>query len=153
MTQIISVITQEYALLVSDRLLTYGEGSRAGETYDDDTCKLVSLCNTCGIGYSGLAMLGGEPTHEWVAKTLAAAACRDPNSASQVLVEATAKVVQSVRSDLRRQVFLISGWEYFGEPALLRPHFCVVSNFLDESGNILAVPQQSFAQRKSSFGT
>jgi len=70
-TQILSVITQEYALLVSDRLLTVGDGPKAGAVFTDDECKLVSLCNICGIGYSGLARLGGSPTHEWIAKTLA----------------------------------------------------------------------------------
>ena len=147
MTQIISVITQDYALLVSDRLLTYGEGPRAGETYDDNTCKLVSLCNMCGIGYSGLAMLGGIPTHEWIAKTLAARGCRDANSASQALIEATPRVLRSVRLNLRRQIFLIAGWAHFGDPPSLRPHFCIVSNFIDESGQLLATPHDAFVRR------
>ena len=56
MTQIISVITKDYVLLASDRRLTIGEGPRQGQLVDDDTCKLISLCNTCGIGYSGLAL-------------------------------------------------------------------------------------------------
>lgn len=147
MTQIITVITQDYALLASDRLLTYGEGPRVGEAFDDDTCKLVSLCNVCGIGYSGLAVLGGTPTHEWIATTLAAANCRDAATASKVLMEATPSALPTVRAALRHQIFLLSGWAYFGDPPTLRSHFCVVTNSFDEAGQVLATPRQEFHHR------
>ena len=52
MTLAISVITKDYALLAPDGRLTWGAGPRRGEVADDDTCELVSLCNTFGIGYS-----------------------------------------------------------------------------------------------------
>jgi len=71
MTQIIAAITQDYVLLVVDRKLTFLEGHKRGQCKDDDTCKLVSLCNMSGIGYTGLAEIDGIPTHEWIATTLA----------------------------------------------------------------------------------
>jgi hypothetical protein len=85
MTQIIAAITKEYALLASDRRLTRISGPQVGQILDDDTCKLVSLCNTCGIGYTGLSTIDGEPTHEWIAKVLAGANCGGPEAASRVL--------------------------------------------------------------------
>lgn len=54
---------------------------------DDDTCKLVSLCNMSGIGYTGLAQIDGIPTHEWIAKTLASEQCSEPATACRLLAE------------------------------------------------------------------
>lgn len=148
MTQIISVITQEYALLASDRLLTFADGPRAGEVCEDDSCKLVNLCNTNGIGYSGLAKLGGRPTHEWIAVTLARSNCYDAANASQTLVDATPRAIPSnVRRELQSQTFLLSGWAHFGEPPVLRPHFCVVTNAVDDHGRPLAQPKSWFDRR------
>jgi hypothetical protein len=147
MTQIVSVITQEYALLVSDRLLTFMEGPMIGQMAADDECKLVSLCNTCGIGYSGLAQLGGSPTHEWIAKTLAAANCRDASQASQVLSQMAPGAIPNLGPKLRRQTFLLAGWAHFDQPPGLRSHFCVVTNALDQNGQLLAAARPEFDRR------
>jgi hypothetical protein len=144
MTQIVSVITKDYALLASDRRLTVGEGPRLGELVDDDACKLVSLYNTCGIGYSGLARIEGKATHEWIATTLASANCRGPAKASQVLAERAGRVLASVPVSIRRQIFLIAGWELFTKPPGLRSFFSVITNALDESGQALAQPRALF---------
>jgi len=69
MTQILSVMTTDYVLLASDRRVTYGEGPKIGEVADEDTCKLVNLCSTTGIAYSGVGIIRGVPTHQWIAKT------------------------------------------------------------------------------------
>lgn len=147
MTQIIAVITKEYALLASDRRLTIATGPRRGQVVDDDACKLVSLCNTCGIGYSGLAHIEGAPTHEWIAKTLASVNCRDPDTASRTLAEHAAPALSGVPPSIRRQIFLICGWAWFGEQPQLRSHFCVVTNMLDQSGRPLAEAREAFDRR------
>lgn len=144
MTQIISAVTKEYALLVSDRRLTFGQGPKIGQLFDDDTCKLVSLCNTCGIGYSGLAHIEGSPTHEWIAKTLAAANCRDPGLASRILAESAGRALHKLPSDIRCQTFLITGWANFEDLPGVRSHFCTITNCLDESYRPLATPLNSF---------
>jgi len=143
-TQILSVLTHEYALLVSDRLLTYPAGPKAGEVFADDECKLVSLCNLCGIGYSGVARLDGIPTHKWIAKTLAAANCLNAAQASQTLVQMAPRALSRIRSDLRRQVFLLAGWAHFKTLPGLRPHLSVVTNALDQNGQLLATPRGDF---------
>jgi hypothetical protein len=116
----------------------------AGEVFADDECKLVSLCNTCGIGYSGLAQLGGSPTHEWIAKTLAAANCHDAARATQVLVQMAPNAIPRIRADLRGQIFLLAGWAHFQGLHGLRSHFCTVTNALDQNGQLLATPREDF---------
>lgn len=147
MTQIISVITREYVLLVSDRLLTYGPGPRAGEVFKDEECKLVSLCHTCGIGYTGLARLGGRPTHEWIAITLARANCHTAGEASELLITSAPAALPNVDVKLRRQTFVIAGWAHFGDVPTLRSHICVVSNCLGENREQLTHPQPAFRRR------
>lgn len=144
MTQIISVITKDYVLLASDRRLTIGAGPRKGELFDDDTCKLVSLCNTCGIAYSGLAHISGIPTHEWIAKKLAAADCHDASSASSVITNEANIAFANVKPSIRRHIFLMAGWAYFDNPPVLRSHFCAITNILDGSGKFVSKPQEKF---------
>src|SRR5713101_7037041 len=111
MTQIIAAITQEYVLLASDRRLSYGDGPRKGEVYDDDTCKLVSLCGTTGIAYSGVGQMKGRvPTHEWIAKTLADVGCYDARCAEQTLVTQAVSGLSTTPAELKRHTFLLAGW-------------------------------------------
>ena len=146
MTQIITTITREYVLLASDRRLTFLNGPKQGQLADDDTCKLVSLCNTCGIGYTGLAQMEGTPTHEWIAKTLAAEQCSDPANASRILSERAKAALSSVPRHLPRQEFVIAGWAHFTNLTGLRSHVCVITNMRDVTGRILFTePAESFA--------
>ena len=144
MTQILGVITRDYALLASDRRLTIAEGPRRGEPYDDDTCKLVSLCGVCGIAYSGLAHIEANPTHEWIGKTLASENCCHPERASRVLVERAGRAFAKVRPEIRSHTFLISGWAEFTDFVGVRSHFCAISNCLDEAGRALATARDTF---------
>jgi hypothetical protein len=144
MTQILSLITKDYALLASDRRLTIGEGPRLGELVDDDRCKLVSLCNTCGIGYSGLAHIQGVPTHEWIAIALAEANCTGPAKADKVLAEGAGRALSKLRASIRHHTFLISGWELFDSPPGLRSFFSIITNALDDAGRVLVEPRSSF---------
>lgn len=144
MTQIITTITREYVLLVADRRLTFISGPMQGQLADDDTCKLVSLCNTCGIGYTGLAKVEGIPTHEWIAKTLASEDCSDPANASRILCERAKVALSSVPLILRRQTFVIAGWAYFENMTGLRSHVCAITNMMDPSGRTLSTRDETF---------
>lgn len=145
MTQVIATITREYALLVADRRLTFLEGPMKDQLADDDTCKLVSLCNICGIGYTGLAQIEGSPTHEWIAKALASEQCSDPANASRILSERARIALSSVPLILRRQTFVIAGWAYFENLTGLRSHVCVITNMMDPSGRMLSKAEETFA--------
>jgi hypothetical protein len=145
MTQIIATITREYALLVADRRLTYLNGAMQGQLADDDTCKLVSLCNICGIGYTGLSQIEGSPTNEWIAKTLASEQCSDPAHASRILSEHAKVALSSVPLTLRRQTFVIAGWAYFENLTGLRSHVCAITNMMDASGRMLSKAEETFS--------
>jgi hypothetical protein len=145
MTQVIATITREYALLVADRRLTFISGPKQGQLMDDDTCKLVSLCNTCGIGYTGLAQLEGIPTHEWIAKALASGGCSDPASASQILSKRAVGALSGLPLALRRQTFVIAGWAYFNNLAGLRPFLCAIKNMMDASWQMTSKPYETFS--------
>jgi hypothetical protein len=144
MTQVISVITGEYALLASDRRLTIGEGSQRGEVYDEDTCKLVNVCNTFGIGYTGLAKIKDLPMHEWIAKTLASENCRDASRASQILKGNATLIFSDPRLSKIPQEFLMAGWALFHELPGLHPFMRLVTNIRDESGGLLSRSGDSF---------
>jgi hypothetical protein len=146
MTQVIGVITKAYALLASDRRLTKIEGSRS-TIGDDDTCKLVNVCNTFGIGYTGLADFEDSPTHEWIAKTLASENCSNSQAASQILKDRVPQRLSARNLSAKvRQEFLMAGWgEFEGFPGGLHPFMRLVSNVQDDSGQPLAQPADSFA--------
>jgi hypothetical protein len=108
MTQLIGVVTSEHALLVSDRRLTYGPGPRCGQLYNDDTCKLVNVANSCGIAYTGLAHIGAQPTHEWIADVIAAENCNHGSVAVQILSRRAAEVFRGIDAAIARQIFLMA---------------------------------------------
>ncbi|GIK43808.1 MAG: hypothetical protein BroJett011_76410 [Chloroflexota bacterium] len=147
MTQIITVITHEYILLASDRRVTFISGMNAGSIKDDDRCKLVNLCNTCVIGYTGLAEVEGTMTHEWLLHKLAAANCQDPYSAARIISEDATRAFSNSPLAIRRHLFILAGWAYFEDLDGLRPHFCVISNSLDEYGKWLSQAKESFDYR------
>jgi hypothetical protein len=145
MTQVIAAVTQDYALLVADRRLTFLGGQMQGQVMDDDACKLVSLCNVTGIGYTGLAQLDGIPTHEWIAKTLASETCSDPGGASRILTEHARVALSKVSKNFRRHTFILVGWAYFTGLTGIRPHICAVTNMMDAYGQVLSTANDSFA--------
>ncbi len=144
MTQVIGAITQDYVLLAADRRLVYIQGPQRGQLKDDDTCKLVSICNVSGIGYTGLAEIEGVPTHQWIAKTLAAENCSDAGTASRLLAERTQLALANVDRTIRRHTFLIAGWALFQNLTGLRPHLCAISNMIDGTGQIVSTANDVF---------
>lgn len=146
MTQVIAAVTQDYVLLVADRKLTFLVGPQRGETKDDDTCKLVSLCNTSAIGYTGLAELEKLPTHQWIATVLASEHCSESGPASRILVERARKALLGVSPGLRRQTFILVGWSRFLDLAGVRPYIGVVTNMMDSLGRPLTEPGDGFVQ-------
>lgn len=144
MTQILGLITQEYVILASDRLLTWQGGPNHGKVFRDEECKLVCVAHLAGIGYTGLARLQGRPAHEWIGVTLAKANCLRPKDAVDALVAHAPSAVQQVARHLRNLTFLVAGWDFFGDPPSIRPFFAVVSNSIDDKGQHLVVPSDVF---------
>ena len=144
MTQILGLLTPDYVMLASDRLLTWQGGPNDGRVFRDEECKLVCVNNLAGIGYTGLARLGGRPAHEWIGVTLATANCRRPRDAVEALAAHAPTAVRQVARHLRGLTFLTAGWDWFDDPPVLRPHFALVSNTFDGTGQRLSTPVDSF---------
>jgi len=108
---------------------------------------LVNLCNVCAIAYTGLARIEGSPTHEWIAKTLAAANCADTGTASEVLASHATEAFAKIRPSLRKQSFLLTGWASFDGMSGLRPHLGIITNFIDEQGRHIAQAKAKFDRR------
>jgi hypothetical protein len=89
--------------------------------------------------------LHGQPAHEWIGVTLAKAGSRRPKDAVDALLAHAPAAVQGVAHHLRGLTFFIAGWDWFGNPPTLRPHFAIISNTTDNQGKPLAVPSDVFA--------
>lgn len=137
MTQVLGLLTQDCVLLAADRLLTWSGGPRDGAVFRDEECKLVALCGFGGIGYTGLARLENKPTHEWIAIALAEANSKRVADAARALPERLASAVRNTPPQLRGLTLFAAAWDWFGNPPTLRPHFALISNQHDESGNAL----------------
>lgn len=144
MTQIITAVTHEHVILASDRRLTYADGYLKGKPYKD-TCKLVSLCGTTGIGYSGVGEMKGKiPTHEWIARTLAEAGCVDAASAERTLISRTPDALSATPPRWRSHTFVLAGWAHFDDPPVLRPYLTRITNMVDGCGREAERPLESF---------
>jgi hypothetical protein len=134
-------MTHDHVVLASDRRLTFAD---TGNIHETEVCKLVNLCNVCGIGYSGLAYLDGKPTHEWIATQLADANCLRPADAVGVLAKALQKAVLKYQQRHRRTCILLAGWDELVGTDGLSPHLVLISNFHDDQFNPLPVASEVF---------
>jgi hypothetical protein len=141
MTQILGLLTPTHVFLVADRRVTFISD---GSVKDDNRCKLVSLCHRAGIGYSGLAELEGLPTHEWICHKLADVQAAMPWQAVSTLREAAERAFAVLRGPVYPQIFLLAGYDFFRGHDEALPHFAVVSNFHDDSGQQLGAPTNTF---------
>jgi hypothetical protein len=126
----------------SDRQLTAVHGAHKGQRVHDDTCKLVSVCNIFGIGYTGWAEVGGKPTHEWIALQLAEVGCVDPGDTAARLASAAAAALASPLKPLE-QSFLLAGWVPL-KAGGLRAHMRLVTNTFDPTGKAIQPPGSVF---------
>lgn len=65
MTEIISILTDEYVALVSDRRVTWSDG-----TQEDIDTKTFNLFGQFLMGFTGFARIGGFRMERWVADVL-----------------------------------------------------------------------------------
>lgn len=74
MTLVLSLISESWAIQVSDRRLVYVGPDGTVVRRDDEKNKAILWCNRVAFSYSGLGELGpgGEGTDTWLARELAA---------------------------------------------------------------------------------
>jgi hypothetical protein len=144
MTQIISAITEDYAILVADRRITSFE---TGEVLEDDSCKMVNIQSTCSVAYTGISKIEGVHTHEWIAITLAKARCTQIGDSMPVLLEAATVAFRSIPKERSRHTFVFCGWSAINGYADIRPCMAIVTNSYDDSMKHLKAPGDAFVMR------
>ncbi len=164
MTLVLSCLSPQWVMQVSDRRLTYRDRSLA----DDDTTKAVLLHNAISFGYTGLAELPrataavdlwrgtkGEwvPTHQWLTEVLAIGSMRGSLDEVFELVRAEADIsirqaVYRVRAPTsRRHAFIGVGWTRPIENAAFEPFVCLIDNFRDITALRFAISGMPLGRR------
>lgn len=141
MTLILSYLTQDFVVQVSDRRLTWDDGRLA----DDNANKATLYCGRAAIGYTGRAQIKTERTDEWLTGILANA--KDlPAALDTIKDEATAyfgRIADTPRQ--RRHAFVIAGWTRVSADRPIQRIFCRVSNFHDTEQGELPEARPEFA--------
>jgi hypothetical protein len=155
LTLIISVLTPQWAIQVSDRrLVRIREG--AAVRADDERNKAVTWCGRLAFAYAGLAELGREKqTDIWLANRLSESeAALEQGSDQGDLLGAVAQRatryfegprISRFSAEMRRHAFVGVGWARFDGEDDVSPYLALVSNFHDpEDGTELAEARPAF---------
>jgi hypothetical protein len=145
MTLVLSCITPQFVVQVSDRRLTKPDGS----LYDDETNKAVLFLGYSVFAYTGLAYVGQARTDEWLVDRLASAFQQNKPNAGAVIRTIAAEASQAFQRipgrERKRHEFVAVGWGTFpAEPDRLRPSILRLSNALDETGKWLPLAKRHF---------
>lgn len=145
MTLVLSCLTQEYVVQVSDRRLTFIDD---GTVKDDDTNKAVVFCGHIAFGYTGLDKLDGVPTDHWLMRVLGNGP-QSPLSEVNGRVESAATTAMAsvpLEPQHKRQAFAAAGWAHRAAFGLQPLAFCT-SNFQDKSGHWSPLASRTFSTR------
>lgn len=146
MTLLLGLLTQDYVLLAADRRVTF---IQSGDVKDDEQCKLVSFCGHTAIAYTGLAELGGCPTHEWICHRLVDVRAAGPLEAYAALREAASEAFERLdRNPPYSHTFVLAGFAPM-KGGGWGPYFAPVSNTYVHDGK--APRLQSPSNRFNAF--
>jgi hypothetical protein len=157
MTLVISCLTEEYAIQVSDRRLT----NSRGEVVEDNENKAIDWGGQVAFGYTGLARILSKPTDYWLSEVLLTnTSPLGSISLTDAIENARAKATKDFKrinvknQEWKRLTIIGVGWvqpfdEIKNKKTLFdmnknRPVICWISNCLDDKGNILSEPNQEF---------
>jgi hypothetical protein len=145
MTLVISLITREHVVQVSDRKLVWLRGRQIVEE-DDHRNKAVVWCNRLAFAYTGFAELGKDHrTDLWIAGELGEwGQSIPPDGQSQdallaALAKAAARELSSapwrdVPRDRRQHAIVAAGWACF-DGGDFEPYIATLSNYGGKPGN------------------
>lgn len=141
MTQLIGVVTPRSVLLAADRRVT---SIATGAVLNDDTCKMVSVCNVAAIAYTGLAALDGIPTYEWICHRIVdVAATRVATAVASLERAATQSFSRLTARALYPHTFLLAGYDSLVKGGV-QPHLAIITNTRDAEGRRLDSPSSVF---------
>jgi len=159
MTLILSCLTNDYAIQVSDRRLTLN-----GNVFEDNENKVVDWGGQIAFGYTGLARILSKPTDHWLCEALlndfSPQGTLSLNSIlEKVRLKATNDFKKLFIKDKRLTIIGIGWVQVFHEsdpkPAFslqeTKPALCWISNSMDDEGNYLSTPNDEFKANLSIF--
>jgi hypothetical protein len=114
MTQILSCLTRDYVLQVSDRRLTRRRSDNTLELYEDDQTKAIVVNRNLIFAYAGWGKIEGKNTNEWFATVIKPFADSDQlrEGTGEVARRATAYFVkQCYPPDKKLHTFIGVGWQ------------------------------------------
>ena len=155
MTLILSCLSKEYAVQVSDRRLTLP----SGDIYDDNSNKAVLVNEHTIFGYTGLAYVDNGKTRadKWFLSMLQESYKVNPNASltetAKYIAENAANMISilNISPELSRLAYIGIGW---GKPPGkddLCPIYTIISNAHDENGHWLNKAQPQFSVRHFSL--
>jgi hypothetical protein len=130
-TEIISVLTEEYVALVSDRRVTWEDGRQ-----EDSDTKTFNLFGQFLMGFTGFARIGGFRVERWAADVLRGVPAEEYFN---VLFREIGAVFDRLRpSERKPQAFLATGYASLQPGGRIHPMNVVISNSIDNNGNFSA---------------
>lgn len=127
MTLILTCLAHQHIVQVADRRLTWPNGA----LYDDDTNKAVFYCGRVAVGYTGLALIEGRDTAEWIGSCMKDAG--DTEAAMNLVAERAESHLRHNSGFDKRLAVVATGWGTLQGAPTLRPFICVASNFMTDA--------------------
>lgn len=149
MTLILSCITRDLVVQVSDRRLTWIGGPHPGEVADDMRNKAVVVCSELVLGYTGLGELGNRFTDEWIVDVASSVTPpRGPNILRKLCEDAENEFRRfSLSAAQKRHAFIAAGWGLFAEGGPLTPFVASISNAFNDKWGWQARADDAFRIR------
>ena len=142
MTLILSCITNDFVLQVSDRCLS---DLRTGRSIEQEANKAVFLSNRVAFAYTGLAVIEGKPADIWLRDVLTPST--SIGDGVRLIVDEATRAFAEMPGSLaaKRQAFVGAGWTRFSPASELEPFCIIISNALARNGSWLprALPEFS----------
>lgn len=136
MTLILSFLSRDHVIQVSDRRLSRPRGSTC-EVCDDESNKAVVAHNLVAFAYTGLAEVSAEThTDIWLWDRLREAGAQNISATLRHVADsATLEFAKlRVRREQLRHAFVAVGWGRTGGDSGFMPFYATASNALDDSG-------------------
>jgi hypothetical protein len=134
MTLVLSFLSREQIVQVSDRRVTLVTGPQVGDVLDDDRNKIIVVHNRFVISYSGLAEIGRTRTDEWIVTISRDVRPYSPKGLVNAIRQHATIAFRGLHIDpaLKRHAFVLAGWVRLSPGAGLAPIVIAISNALDQ---------------------
>jgi len=139
MTLLLSCLTPDYIINVSDRRLTRPDG----KVVDDDANKAIFFSPSAVFTYTGIANIGKLRTDEWIAEQLIGRV--GIQSAIENLTLALNNRIRNLPHPYRHLAIVIDCWGSTANDSAYKPYSCAITNFIDANERrVVAKPFNSF---------